>query len=216
MTYKRKGTMMTSRTCFTSGIRKTRGKTTTSRIHVTGLCAATMLAVMVPVSVVASDAENGTINDGYYTSLEVIDTSNGWIAYRTRSDLDDSPMVVVSKKISGYADKKLALRCVENETSLIFLVNEPFFTRYGEGVEIYYRFDDDPPVKDEWFELTTNKGAIIAGNDAIGITRKMLDSESMFLRIVARSGRRYEAKFGISGLRPYASDVAKACNWSVD
>jgi hypothetical protein len=143
-----------------------------------------------------------------------------WLVKRDRSPLNDFPNVSLITVASDGTDLSsagtLQVTCLENETRLVVGAANMFLLDDDGTVEVVYRLDDLPAVKQRWPVSASNRAAGRWGRSASEpLMREMIGHKKMFLQITERDGDRHRATFLLDGYDSSAPEIAGACGWSL-
>ena len=141
-----------------------------------------------------------------------------WVVFEDTAEIDDSPRVLANtfgSSLSFGDNRLLLLQCVENQTRVIFQVDEnltadPRISR----VRVDFRIDDGPARSERWGTSTTGTAAGLWGGDSVEMIRSMLGHESIYIRVADSRNRQHDETFDIRGVDDVAERVAAACGWS--
>ncbi|WP_375058384.1 type VI secretion system-associated protein TagO [Zobellella sp. DQSA1] len=144
---------------------------------------------------------------------------SNWSVRTGKSDVDDSPYVVLSvESIERPTDRygrmtwpTLYVRCQENTTSLI--VNWGRYLGINE-TSVTYRIDDNKAVTRNW-SIATNHEAVglWRGNQSIPVIKQVLGSKLFLTRITPYGDNPITVRFDTTGLDKHIGALRKACNW---
>ncbi len=145
--------------------------------------------------------------------------SGWWTIENSKAAIDDSPKIValnysLYKERSYAGSHHLFMRCTEGKTAFIFIQDDFLISGYRRSsFDIVYRFDDDPPTRTRWSELTSNKGAGLFGRKAISFLRKIKGRKKLFIRLTESNGQVHDSIFDLSGADRAITLIAEACAW---
>lgn len=142
-----------------------------------------------------------------------------WQRYRSRSEIDDSPLVTLTSVGRSYESQyglervpHLTVRCMENTTSVILDMD-----RYlGSGTVRVTTRVDDAPARTHQMQVSTDNEAVglWRGGQAIPFIRTMLGAETLTVRVEPRHVQHVTTSFAIRGLDTKIDELATACNWT--
>jgi type VI secretion system protein VasI len=113
---------------------------------------------------------------------------------------------------SGKAD--LLLRCRENTTSVVIVMNDQFMASIQGYGKVEYRLDENPMKSVSMKESTDNKAlGLWNGGQAIPFITTLLASEKLVLRATPFNQSAMTATFDLRGISNAIQELRETCNW---
>lgn len=144
-----------------------------------------------------------------------------WVIQSERAAIDDSPKVTAMNH-SAHRERSfgglttLIVRCHEGQAAAIFTQDEFLSSDFRRNtLEVTYRIDDAPAVRERWSALTSSTGAGLFGREAEPFIRALQDAGQLFIRVTDNRGRRADATFDLAGGMAAYEAVADACGFSL-
>lgn len=143
-----------------------------------------------------------------------------WSTTEGKSEMDDSPTVVIAGRSSREAFTnfgreyrlRLVLRCREN-TSSIYVTSPHLFT-IGDDLSVEYRLDDLPAVKETWRLSTDGKAAgKWRGGQSVPFIRSLIEAQRLVVRLHPPRSRTVMGIWDLKGLDTEVAKLRAACNW---
>jgi len=133
--------------------------------------------------------------------------SSKWSVSESKSPIDDSPMVTMSKA-AEVGDDRLVLRCKEDSTTAYILTDE-YLTEDSTNITIRYDAEEAKKLK---LLLSTNNKALFF-SPAISNIKKMVQSKTVVIRYKTYSNTTNTVSFKIEDLKKKIELLSTACNW---
>lgn len=145
-----------------------------------------------------------------------------WRTSMSRSPLDDSPTVVLSRPSRNVISNSygqagpgmLVIRCRENTTSAYLTFNGHFMADIQGRGRVDYRVDQRPAGHRRMTVSTDNESlGAWSGNQSIPWIREMLDADQLYIRATPFNESPVSLTFDIRGLDEAIAPLRDACNW---
>lgn len=161
------------------------------------------------------DYTSSAFNAGRYGLADIV---GHWVVYEDTAEIDDSPRVrarTYAPSTTSDPDRWLLLACVENQTRVVFVVDERLTADpRTHQVTVEFRIDEEPAKSERWNTSTTDRAVGLWGGPSSAMIRSMLGHDSIYIRVTDDRNRRYQERFDIRGVDDVAARVAAACGWS--
>ena len=148
-------------------------------------------------------------------------TPENWEVIETNSKMDDSAAITLgnialeeqrcgSGKTPRYT--RMAIRCLENTTDVIFLTGCLHFNDRDE--KITYRIDKEKPVTINASASTNRKAlGLWGGGKSIPLIKSMIGKEKLLVRMAEYNGADFDSEFDISHIEDVIQPLRDACHW---
>jgi type VI secretion system VasI family protein len=140
-------------------------------------------------------------------SSKMSETVSDWIVIASKSPIDDSPSVMISRS-AEIGEQTLVIRCAENKTDAYIITND-FLGDESKSVIVTY---DGEKARKQQFLLSTNKRALFF-SPAISDIKTMMKSKKVVIRYDTYNGMAKTVTFKLDGLSEKVASLRKACNW---
>lgn len=159
-------------------------------------------------------AEFSQLYDSGYTTMR-----GWWAIEETRSDVDDSPKIVAINAsqldASDFQQVMLVAQCIEGEPALVYRPGRLVAGGFRNNqLEVVLRIDDAPAEEQSWNTLTSFQGAGLFGTRGEAMLKRLMDAETLFVRLNENRGGRHDATFDLAGLPEVVEKVAASCGFS--
>lgn len=140
-----------------------------------------------------------------------------WEVTRSRSPIDDSPTILATLAPSessgaafGSQNVALALRCMENTTSVILSMGT---FSVDDRMAVTIRLGTEPAETSRW-EISSQRTSVglWTGSQAIPFIKRLANGETLAVRVDGRT--RVDAVFDLSNVEDVAQEVSEACGWA--
>lgn len=161
------------------------------------------------------DYSHSGFDSARYGSAEVI---GHWMIREDRAEIDDSPRIMAdtfAPSLLPRVQPELLLQCIENETRIIFVVDQRISPDpRTHQVTVEFRLDSEPARSERWSTSTSERATGLWGGRSVAVVRSMLGHDSLYIRVSDNRNRRFDETFDIRGIDEVAERVAAACGWS--
>ena len=145
-----------------------------------------------------------------------------WEINEGTSALDDSPEVFAKLNLSeGFAifEKSVNMQCTENETLVVFKLDELILSDLNNQVKVQYRIDAEKAVTDQWQGSAESNGAELKEEKAVDFLQKIYNAEKLFVRMSSFEGGQHDMDIDLkqsaeNGIKDAIDAVANLCGWS--
>lgn len=153
---------------------------------------------------------------------QLVPDKGKWQVTEDKSQLDDSATVVLTlasdNTIQGQfgtpGPATLLLRCKENTTAVILVLNEQFLSDIQGFGTVDFRIDSGKAAKIRMQSSTDNKAlGLWSGGAAIPFATKLLTGKKIVLRATPFNESPQEVTFDLTGLTAAIEPLRTACKW---
>jgi hypothetical protein len=142
-----------------------------------------------------------------------------WAVQEENAELDDNHQILAVNVTAWRtgdlrSNPLLSMGCIENQARFFFSADDDLVTEKFDRIRVDYQIDQNQAVSTWWFVTTTSRAAGIFGDEAPQFMRKLMDAESISVRITERNGERHVARFLLAGTTELVDKIAALCGFS--
>jgi hypothetical protein len=136
-----------------------------------------------------------------------------WVVSETTSPVDYSPLVTAQiqpRWSEKDAPDSLIIRCRQSHVELLLRMAGPARVAPGRGIQVSYRLNDQPFVKQQWIASADGKIASYP-EDAAALLRSLPDGARLTVDVFDGSAPGRDAMFQLTGFDAVRRKVETAC-----
>lgn len=169
----------------------------------------------------ASDKAGTTTRSGGDTAPDAADAGKWQIQFDTSKMTDQKNVFLtldsdneVPGTYGGSGPARLVLRCMENTTAVMLVVNDHFMADIQGYGRVEYRLDKEKATHLSMAVSTDNKAlGLWSGGRAIPFVKGLIGHDRLVMRATPFNESSYTLTFDLAGLSAVLPDLREACNW---
>ena len=144
-----------------------------------------------------------------------------WLVRKETSDIDDSQNVFMTissnEKVlgpfsNGSAPAQILIRCMENTTSVVLIMNDHFLSDIQGYGAVTYRLDEKKAANKRLQVSTDNKAlGLWNGGSAIPFSKALFDHSNLLVKVTPFNESPVTVNFDITGLEDAIAPLREAC-----
>ena len=155
-------------------------------------------------------------------ALANVPSTGSWRIRQDVSQLTDEKNVFVTARsretipgrFGGSGTATLTLRCMENTTAVILVMNDHFMADIQGYGRVEYRLDDRAMQRVTMTESTDNSAlGLWRGGSAIPFVKSLFGHQNLIVRATPFNESALTVSFDISGVEAATAELRETCHW---